>query len=173
MDVAGLDDIAEDEGVELGDAAVVEEDVELDNTADREREDVVLNDGLKEDTRIIWDDDFCCGTRVDKLDIVEFGDDSDEANVESDETGVTVTVLLIIVTTVVVETVIETYSVTAVIGDEVNKDGQELAGDCVWELESSPYILLASRDKIKSFQFIVILAEVSTRKEWDGRNSIL
>jgi len=53
VDVAGLDDIAEDEGVELGDAAVVEEDVELDNTADREREDVVLNDGLKEDTRII------------------------------------------------------------------------------------------------------------------------
>ena len=173
MDVAGLDDIAEDESVELGDAAVVEEDVELgdtavveenvelDNTADREvTEDVVLKNGLKEDTRIIWDDDFCCGTRVDKLDIVEFGDDSDEANVESDETGV-------------VETVIETYSVTAVIGDEVNKDGQELAGDCVWELESSPYILLASRDKIKSFQFIVILAEVSTRKEWDGRNSIL
>ena len=66
MDVAGLDDIAEDESVELGGAAVVEEDVELgdtavveenvelDNTADREvTEDVVLKNGLKEDTRII------------------------------------------------------------------------------------------------------------------------
>jgi hypothetical protein len=54
VDVAGLDDIAEDESVELGDAAVVEEDVELDNTADREvTEDVVLKNGLKEDTRII------------------------------------------------------------------------------------------------------------------------
>jgi hypothetical protein len=93
--------------------------------------------------------------------------------VESDETGVAVTVLLIIVTIVVVEPLIEMYSVTVVIGDEVNKDGQELAGGCVWELESSPYILLASREKIKSFQFIVILAEVSTREERDGRNSIL
>jgi hypothetical protein len=93
--------------------------------------------------------------------------------VESDETGVAITVLLIIVAIMVVETVIETYSVTVVIGDEVNKNGQELAGGCVWELESSPCILLASRDKIKSFQFIVTLAEVSTREERDGRNSIL
>jgi hypothetical protein len=54
VEVARLDDIAEDKGVELDDAALVGEDIELDNTADREvREDVVLKNGLKEDTRII------------------------------------------------------------------------------------------------------------------------